>query len=335
MNTDDTHSPEEFRAWSAALRAGMVAYGFLPTEVLLLLILCEETFDRNELAARADVPAWARRLGMRPDKLRPVWEELIGIQVVDFNAAAGWYQLRPALESWTNVRALRVPRNLRAGAELPLKLERPIDEALSSMSREQALLAPRGALSGAGDSPAPSGSQLSGRQTALEWHRQIRASHPASEWPAFQAEFEMRLAAEKSAGPGENIPEKLSAASADFSAARKSPALTAVLRGRAGPVEKSAALPYRVTSLVSAVPETSLVSREEKSAAACRWIGDVDTENCLAQMNCRQQWEELCNRDPDYVLTKLKKALRLAMATTEIRNPLGFLARKCRDDRKF
>ena len=59
-----------FRMLSRQFRRGMLAYGCKPNQVRLLLILCDETYDSDEVVGRVDFVRWGLELQMRSDKLQ-------------------------------------------------------------------------------------------------------------------------------------------------------------------------------------------------------------------------------------------------------------------------
>lgn len=132
-----------------ALRRNLVAYAFKPLEVLALLVLCDETFDCGAVQGRVELGRWAGMLGLRADKFRQLWGGLLQSGVVDFNAGQGTYELRPDPSCWAQaVVRLRVRtdgrfldrQDLAVGQhELPLRAERPVSEAMSSVSRDLAV----------------------------------------------------------------------------------------------------------------------------------------------------------------------------------------------------
>lgn len=326
---------EDCVRWSRALRQGIIAYDFLPREVLLLLILCEETFDRGAVQGKTDLVGWSRRLSMRPDKLRrEVWSELLKTGVIDFNEGQGTFQLRPAMRDWSRTRSLRVPVNdVGAGQELPLTAERPLSESLSELSRESVLVQGTEAANGA-SALAPAGSPPPIKDWAAEFRR-LAAAVAAGR---VEEEFGDVLAAEKSAAPSEQGPAEKSAVSvAEKSAATQASENGGLGRGEGGAAEKSA---VPIASYSSDRNKAKLAMAAEKSAAAWRWLESLDKRGHLREPRCANQWGGLCARDPGYVLEKLKGALArgqelAAVRGGEVGDPLAYMARKAREDRKF
>ncbi|MDB6022908.1 MAG: hypothetical protein JWQ04_2765 [Pedosphaera sp.] len=156
------------RAYSAALCRGLVSYRLMPNEVLLLLILEGETFARNLIEGKVDLDAWARRLRLTTAKLeKRYWQPVVELLIVDSNEGQGTFQLRPFMQDWSRVRGLRNPNNLCAEPELPLVAERPLDDALSSLSREKALSESGAAPSGG---PAENSSPAGAHSTSVpDW----------------------------------------------------------------------------------------------------------------------------------------------------------------------
>lgn len=323
----------QFRKLSTALRHNMVAYGFGKNELRLLLILCEETFDDNKLEGKADLAAWSLLLDMRFDKLRDgAWRDLIQCQVVDFNQGQGSYELRPDIAHWSRLRGPVLENNLRAGQELPLVAERPVDETLSLMSRETVLTEAPPFEGVQPQLAAPAGSQSS-KDLGGEFKRLIKALDTNSveiEFPQDQSADKIPVNAKEnlSASGG-----KIRRVMAEKSAATQHPPDEAV----AITAEKSAAPIAKLSFLKKA---KLAISPAEKSAAALRWLRNIDKHGAMAMSLCLNQWSGLCRKDPDYVLCSLQGALergiRLAQSEgREIVNPLGYVAKKARQDGKL
>lgn len=333
----------EYWAMSRALRRGLVRYGFKPTEVLLVLILCEETFDAGRLSGRADLGRWSAELGTAwPErKLRKlVWEELIAVGVVDFNAGQGTYQLRPDMKSWSRTREPRAPRDdLRNGGQLPLVAERPLSEALSEVSREAVLDAAQPGQETAGPQTLRRGdyrAQWELVRLAAETGRTDTAALAGSAARPLRADI--KGAVENSAAPPQEGPVNFAGAGGKF---------------RRPPVENSAGM-----QVAHSPPDAELFTKPlaklarsdqlasygaaEKSAGtpseALSWLEAIDRHGHLRQ-NGRsvRQWSELCARDAGYVLGKLRKAYESALAEygSGMRDPLAFCARVARDDRRL
>ncbi len=161
--TPRTLPPAAGQALSRRLRRGLYQYDFRPLEILALIVLCEETFDRHLMVPGPDpaVPAtwchrpvaggtthpadfarWSKLLGLRGDKFRrQVWTELVKLLVIDWNENQATYELRPEISHWSRLRAYRVPVIEEDPAQdyLPLPEERPLSESLSECAREAAL----------------------------------------------------------------------------------------------------------------------------------------------------------------------------------------------------
>ena len=130
----------DYARLSVAMRQGLIDYDLRPTERDLAGLLVLETFDKHRVRAEVRIDSWAKRLGWRADKLeRLAFRPLVEFGLVDLNAAQGTFELRPNVEAWSRVRALRIRPRPDTDDVLPLSAERPLDEALSSWSREQAL----------------------------------------------------------------------------------------------------------------------------------------------------------------------------------------------------
>lgn len=313
---------------SAALDRGMVCYDLKLVEVLLLLILKRETYGCRRLVAPVRLTAWARELGMRPDKLQRLYfEELQRLLILDVNAGQGTYQLRPEMKFWSVARGRRV-RDLekQAGAdpELPLETDGLLEDALSQTATESVLRGtevPGSALAG---------QERNGPRGACDWDG-LRRSLDRPE------NFAASAAADLSAGAVENFAAGAAEKSAAMEVPRKPPL--------GGAADKSAELftgPLKL-SLAQALKAKAKLSYRtaDKSATpeqALAWLRQVDSGRQLGQPAVLAQWQALCESDPRYVLQTLRGRLedRVKNSTEgPLAKPLGWLATVALDARKI
>lgn len=312
-------SEADYRILSTAFRDAILDYGCKPNQVRLLLMLCRETFDDNRLAGAVDLTKWGLRLGIRSDKLEQgPWREVCDALIVDWNPGQGTYELRPDIRTWSRIVGLAHHKNLSAVQELPLVVSRPVSEALSEVSREAVL---HKTDSGPGMQPG----RISNDDTQSSPH----------DWQAELAALKQSLgpanprapAAEKSAMTWRKNPPQMAEKSAtpQPSAERH---LTKV-------AEKSATIR---SDLI--LKKDLIFSAAEKSAEAWSWLRSIDLHRALALATNRAQWERLCQKDPDFVLSDLRKALNSGLLKAkqhgkELENPLGYVARAARNAKRL
>jgi hypothetical protein len=147
MTTQEEHNsngldPGQARQLSCAMRESMSYYDLRPNEAWLAHLLILETIDRNRKTAPVCIEGWAGRQRMRPDKCAKVFETLIGLGLVDVNCGQGIFELRPDSSLWSRERALRRETHQPGQVELPMRVERPLSEALSEVSRENVMAGP-------------------------------------------------------------------------------------------------------------------------------------------------------------------------------------------------
>jgi len=126
----------------------------LPNELRLAHMLCLDTFDQGKTQGMIRLDEWARRMnlrdskGLRPDKVATLLNTLKDLGVVDVNAAQATFEPRPDADLWsrariTRARAISTPSaegsSAPAAAELALRDERPLPEAMNELSREKAI----------------------------------------------------------------------------------------------------------------------------------------------------------------------------------------------------
>jgi hypothetical protein len=323
----------QFRALSREFRRGIVAYGCSETQLRLLLLLCDETLDSNQLEGRVDTVKWSLALSWRPRDLeRRIWDELVKLMIIDFNAGQGTYQLRADMNAWWRPGAADASANdLRAGQELPLVCERPLSEAQSELSR-QAVLARIDAERGdQPDSPTPAGSQ---------------PNHPkdwGSEWKRLQAALATGTV-EQEFGPEEGAQVARGGATKVSRGCDKS--VAGVRQKRKEPPGGQLQLHRGIYACNASIEDHALIPRQkcrapdpEQSAQAWAWLRSIDVHDSLSMKNNRWRWSLLCREDPGYVLG-LSGALEAGIERAKrygkrMANPLGYLATKARGDGKL
>ena len=296
---------------SGAIDDGMLSCRLKLTEVLLLLILKRETVRRGVLSAPVRLGDWSKELGMDFRKLRVFFLELVALQIVDFNEGQGTYRLRPDVRKWSQLRGSRARTQQRdAVQELPLTAERPLDDALSDLATESALAGGPEALG-----PASRGWD----QLTHEDFEILRGAATGG------VETFSGSPAENSAGGA----EKLSGGAAENSAGAKRPEKQPVSRA----AENSAG-PLKLAS--SFVQEKLASSRAAENSAgqAMEWLRSIDSSRALNVPAVLAQWEELCYREPRYVLGPLKQRWDNRQDKNKT-SPLGWLACQAFDAKKL
>jgi hypothetical protein len=348
----DACTAQDFSILSIRMRDWVAGYDLRPTEERLVHLMVLDSYDRGVTRAKVRLDYWGGRLRLRLDKLERVLREVINLGLVDVNQALGTFELRPDHEQWSRSRAFRpsdrvldpelteIPGPVR-NPELGLVAERPLSEALSEVAREKAI---------------ESGAPICGgdRDWRALYSRLLDAVQSGDEAAS------AAIAADFSAGTGrEGVAEK----SAGFG--RKNPPveIASVLPGefscRAGPAEKSAAIASLASvqraELARGPSRTGQVSEKSagagkgtdtvraygasRSGEAWNWLLKVDSNRTL-QGRFASQWRELCERDPDFVLNRLRGAYenhleRLANGEQGLRRvdrPLAWMARKAFDE---
>lgn len=399
--------PAAGQALSRRLRRGLYQYDFRPLEILALIVLCEETFDRTRMTPGpdpaapatwvhlpvtggttlpADFARWSKLLGLRGDKFRrQVWTELVKLLVIDWNENQATYELRPEISHWSRLRAYRVPVTEEDPAQeyLALPDERPLSESLSECAREAALEAEPPAINDC----RSRGNETLTQPTAPEEPLPSGTVNPAPvvNWAALRESITRGTVdedfaaiippADLSAAPGSARPQNRATQPADKSAGtlasakntgntglccasdRPADLSAGVARTRA-PVAKAKAIASlalydpkaklaRGPADLSAAPyeEPPVITPPDITPdAAFRWLAETDTRGHLAlddvteqPLNalCTRQWVGLCQDDPAYVLQKLRRCWRGRNQQTTVHDPLAYLSRIVRDDRKF
>ena len=293
----------DFVRLSVAMRRGLLIYDLCPVERDLAGLLILETFDQGRCRAPVRLEAWAMRLGRmsaRADKLeRLAFKPLVELGLVDLNAGQGTYELRPNIETWSKLRAWRShsqPANGTPDLSPALAVARPLDEALSSWSREQTL---------AGEEQKAESRKLTmglADKSAGEW----RINPPA--------------VADKSTTQETPITTGLSSglgATADKSAGLQLLAAAALkLSNKAAAASCTADL------------SATIAPGQDPTATALAWLESIDERGMLRVPAFAVQWLKLCQERPDWILSRARRRL----AEVQPANPLGFLAKMARDE---
>lgn len=303
---------------SYRFRQGLSNYRLMPQEERLAHLMCLDTFDRGELGGRVTLEVWARALGLRDskglrtDKCEKLVKSLMDLGIADVNSAQGTFELRPYAQHWSRLRALRNEAESKAEGELPLCAERPLSEALSELARDKAL----------------AGGPV---QVKEDWSAFFSRFRSALDRGTVAEEFP-EVSADKSADGRINPPNF----AADKSADKETPIKTGDL---ASPQVSAKSADAPIASLAYGSTKAKLaMGSAEKSAEAWEFLVKRDVRGALKEKRFYGQWQDLCEREPNYVLRKLAGALEAFKPTDEspmVENPLAYMARKAREDGKF
>lgn len=140
--------PLDFTVLSRVFREGLLAYDLMPNEFRLAQLLCLDSYDAGQAVACVRLLDWAGWLGLRDskgvrrDKCAVLLETLNSLGLVHVNAAQGTFEPRPDASLWSRARALRARASSASidgrSAELPLRTEPLLEEALSELARDRA-----------------------------------------------------------------------------------------------------------------------------------------------------------------------------------------------------
>lgn len=143
---DDAQKFAACVALSVRMREALCLYNLKERELRLANWLILETYDRGQFVGVADFSKWARELGywdaksIRPKQCMEEFIELKNLGLLDWNQAEGTFELRPHHHHWTGLRLRGLLSEVEPKSkDLPLRAERLLPEALSEVSREQAL----------------------------------------------------------------------------------------------------------------------------------------------------------------------------------------------------
>lgn len=315
-------------ALSIQFRLGLQCYDLVPTEFLLSHLLCLLTLDRGEVTGRLDPREWAVRIGMvdaagpRAGRCLKVVKTLICLGILDVNFAQGTFELRPCVENWSRTRAFRGASRTATGMEeLPLRSERPVSEALSELSREQAL---KSGPSTKHDWPALFSNLRAALQAGPEAMEEFLKAHPDCH----------ERSPENSGNLVNNFHRKIpSELPAENSGDRKDQSA----RGFAAAPENSSG--PAIASSASLIQKAKLATAgSAKVGEAWAWLSSEDRLGQLMDPRYGPQWRELCERDPLYVLKRLKGRLdhyRDRNGKDSVGDPIAWMSRKAREERQM
>lgn len=325
------------QALSIVMRQAICLYDLAERELRLANWLILETYDQGQFKGQVDFHEWARVLGfwdaksVRPKQCMEVFIELQNLGLLDWNEAEGTYELRPYQSHWTGLKRRGLLSEAKRNQGLSLRAERPLSEALSEVSRENALAS----------GPDPVHPPLQGR--SRDWpalYRKLREGLTDQEHLA-------RLLNEFADGENSE-PQELPAENAGEGYRRKTPVSIPVKNAgvqhpenvgiaqlpakNAGPPIASLALS---TKAKLAVPPAKNAGEPAKTEAAWRYLQSVDARGTL-QGRFGREYEGLCERSPDYVLCRLKGAFEEHLRYYQqklgpeylVRDPVGWMGRK-------
>ena len=315
-------SRDDYWALSRKVRSNKLEYNLRPQSGKLIELMVLDTYDQCRLVAsyteENKIREWARLLrcvdvkGYRFKTLNNLIFELRDLGLITLNEGQGTYELRPSLDDWSPIRALRGATR-QAAAELPLSAERPLDAALAANSRDKAL------AGGGGPATVPAAQSLAGHDLLARLKQALANNASEQEMAALAEEARGILSAEKSADT-QVAGNAVVVVSAEKSA------------------EPIASLAFQKTA--------SLAKASGKFSAdeAFAWVSMVDRAGDISALQSRSvqaQWQETCERFPDYVLTKLRSIWEYESkrkdrtADQRIAKPLAWLSVKARTDRKM
>lgn len=342
---------EACHALSIAMRQAICLHTLAERELRLANWLILETYDRGEFAGRTNFHEWARVLGfwdsksVRPKQCMQVFIELKDLGLLDWNQAEGTYELRPYQNHWTGLRQRGLLSEPQKYQDLALRAERPLSEALSEVSREEALN--RG--------PDPIQPPLQGR--SRDWPALYKKLREGLSSPEELERLLDDLAHEQNQKPDERSPAE---------SAGDPPAKNAGGYRRKMPVTQDAGnaqlaqlvgLPAKNAGdqLASSIASSAPVSRAklaigggsgegtpaknageiaQRSADAWRLLQSVDRRKTLSG-RFADDYEKLCQDSADYVLGPLWRCFEEHEAYYQARNPeyrvrdpVGWMGRK-------
>lgn len=333
---------EACQALSIAMRQAICLYNLAERELRLANWLVLETYDRGEFVGQTNFHEWARVLGfwdaksLRPKQCMQVFIDLKDLGLLDWNQAEGTYELRPYQNHWTGLRQrglLSEPQEIQA---LPLRAERLLPEALSEVSREEALA--RG--------PDPIQPPLQGR--SRDWpalYKKLREGLSSPEdlerlqddltqdqnqelQQGLPAESAGSLPAKNAGDDRRKMPVTQSAENADFAGL---PAKNAGAQLASSSTASLAFVPR--AKLAIGPPAKNAGENQPTSEEAWRFLQSVDRRGTLTG-RFAGEYERLC-QDPDYVLGTLKRSFESHERYNQEKNreyhvsdPVGWMGRK-------
>lgn len=130
----------------------MAGHDLRPTEVRILIRITLDSYGRGSAGCVVDVESWRRELGLARGKCEELLDGLARSGVVAWNRVERRIELRPDPACWTVPRKRSTFNTQHSTSnwekELPLRDERPVDEALSELSRESVTTKAQRARSG-------------------------------------------------------------------------------------------------------------------------------------------------------------------------------------------
>jgi hypothetical protein len=347
--------PETAGRLSLAFRRGLVVYNLKETELRLALQLDLESYGLGLTSGKLDLLRWTRLLGYieggspRLKKMQVVLDSLKQLGLVDVNEAKGEFTLRPHLPFWSNTRGTRGAVDTANEPELTLCAVRELDEALSSVHAEKALMAGHGPTETLAV-PGPVCKEDRRSELQAKITDAIERGAPAEELEMLGRDFAALANERRNFPPPEPIP--VPAVAAEFSAAAKSPETlgqSVAAENSSGSSLASLALTEYKAKLAKAAENSSAepiagsvqTKKLHQAEAAWRWLESVDDRGDLRRESWpRDQWRELSERNPGYVLGRLKGILednrrRIAAKESGViayAYPLAVLARVARDE---
>ncbi|MDE2101096.1 MAG: hypothetical protein KGL39_27865 [Patescibacteria group bacterium] len=133
------------RRLSIVMRNALARYDLRPLGYLLANLMVLESFDRDRTVGRLEIEEWSRAMGLRDakglrvDKCKTELRYLAELGIALLNWTEKSFQLRPDHSQWSRECAFRREPSGGRATDLPLRAERPLDEALAEVSRERAL----------------------------------------------------------------------------------------------------------------------------------------------------------------------------------------------------
>ena len=330
--------------YSRVMREGLTCCKLKPKQSWLAEVLILESYDRLDesglaapvLRGKLALKEWAERGGFRDEKglrtktLEGVLRSLVTLGLVDVNWMESTFELRPAASSWDTSVGLRAkPRPVCVKQQvMEFSAERPLSAALADLSREKA-------LTGAGVATSDS--------RALFNRLRVAVNDPL-EMAALQEDLARMARAPASGDLPDDVGGKIRRMSAEKFADTGNGEKPADLQGFAASAEKFAesvqaeAVSAVPASVQKAVPANGSA---EKFADAMAWLKKKDAKGRLQDVGIFAQWSELCERNPRYVLDRLRWHLQYYQDRTARNNeppledPLAWMSRKARDERQL
>ena len=348
----------ECRQWSEVFRLGLCSYDMLPRLTTLGHLLCLASFDAGLTRGALRLDEWAARMGLieddgarlRPDKVTELLVALQTLGIVDIDAIGGTFELRPDARMWSKSRPLREWDPKGVQSHLKIFADRPLSVSLSELSRERAIGA------GAGSTSPPS-SSTSSPEYWTRLREAMSSSNPEEACAALAREYGGALPPE---GVGRNPPKNPGDSSPSLGeirpkeSGRNPPSGLGEIRPAEKPLETLVAgavaeefgrNPPKTVQPSLAIAKEALVQKSctakepdrAKSAQARAWLEGVDKKGRLKEPWVFGQWMELCDRNPEFVLERLRYRLEYyekknaAEKLDAIADPIAWMSRRARE----